>query len=291
MKGLDEVLLGYLDRQTAEHAIEEVFLIEGKTGKILRAAKPLAHRGSVKSADDAAAAGVRHVLQQVMKLNKAAITDMGINPDAGSVGVAVGVPVFRFQTKDCIGVLAMRINLSGMNKVLDLENTTGGATEAYLVGKNFLVRCGSHPAPESAAQATIRETEAVKQVLDGKTARIFSDNGRGGTSLAMAAPVGMNKQEDYGADFDWVMVVDVDEKEAMARVTSLAWWTAGIASIAALVVSIAGFFVSAGVSAPVIAVANVAREVSRGNLTASLADSGRRDEIGTPHRIDRVYDQ
>ncbi len=280
MKGLHEVLQGYLDRKTAEHGIEDVFLIEGKTGKILRAAKPLAHGESVKSADDAAGEGVQHVLKQIMKLNKSAISDMGINSDSGSAGVAIGVPVFRSRTKDCIGVLAIRVNLNRMNDILDLDGIAGGTNEAYLIGKDLHVRSGLRFARGAASSAGIGETEAVEQAFDGKTARIFSHNGRGGTNLTMAAPAGMNKQENYGADFDWVMVVDVDEKEAMAGVGSLAWWTAGIAGLTALVVSIAGFFVSAGVSAPVVAAANVAREVSRGNLTATLADFERRDEIG-----------
>ncbi len=281
MKDLDEVIRGYLDGRTPEHGFDDLFLIDGKTGKILRGAKPLADRGSDKVADEQVDAGVQYVVKQVISLNRPAISDLEVNSATKNPSAVIGVPVFRLQTRECLGVLAIRINLNGMNKILDLESTQGGSSEVYFVGKDFLMRSRSRLSPESIPLKTRRETEAARQALGGKTVSTFTRGVSGGTNLSVAALVGMNKQKDFLADFDWVMVVEMDEKEAMGSVRSLAWWTAGIAGLTALIVSIAGFFVSAGVTAPVVAVANVAREVSRGNLTGTLTNSNRRDEIGT----------
>lgn len=73
----------------------------------------------------------------------------------------------------------------------------------------------------------------------------------------------------------------LDIPRVAEHVSSLAWWTACTVGLAVLGVSIVGFFLSGRVSAPVVAVANAAREVSRGNLSTTLPSFDRRDEIGT----------
>ncbi|MFH1116757.1 MAG: methyl-accepting chemotaxis protein [Pseudomonadota bacterium] len=281
MKGLDEVLAGYLGRKTAEQAIEEVCLIDGKTGKILRAVKPSPGKGADGPADNAAGAGVQHVVKQVMQLKTPVISDLGAHSSGEGGGLAIGVPVFRLQTKDCIGALAIRTSFAEIDKILDISGTTGGPHRAYPVGKDFLVRSVARVPPGFVSPATGLETDAVRRAVNGRTVGTFTGPGSRGKNLTVAAPLGLNKQGDYHADFDWVMVVDVDENMAVAGVGSLAWWTAGIAGFTVLVVSMAGFFVSAGVSRPVVAMAKAARELGRGNLTVTLADFNRRDEIGT----------
>lgn len=279
MKGLEEIVRRYVDRKTPDLGLEEFFLSEAKTGAILRVARPHSDKESEKTTDDTVDADVQRVLKQVMSLNKSvvSVSEAASGPNHGSI--VIGVPVFRVGSRVCLGVLGIRTGLKEVNSILNLEGTMAETGSACLVDQDFLVRSVSCLNRESVPPGTMQEIEVVKQAFDGKSGALFTSST--GKNLFVAAKVGMNEQEDYVADFDWVLVLEADERKVMGSAWSLAWWALGIAGLTGLVVSIAGHLLSNRVSVPVVALANAAREVSRGNLTASFDVSGRQDEIGT----------
>jgi len=281
LKGLKEVLQGYLELKTLQEGFEDLLLIAGDTGKILYAEKNKADDGADVRGGALVNSAVGKAWQQVGNLKKPVIVDFAPYPSAASACAAIGVPVFHLQTKGFLGVLVLRINPNGINEILSLRDASGRTNEVYVVGKDFLMRNQSRFSRDSTVLKTKAATGPIKQALEGKTVDMFARDYRGETCLSVAAPIGMNKQRAFAADFDWAMATDLDEEEAMQGVRRLAWWVAGIAGLVAIAVVIAAFFVARGIAAPVVAMANVASEVSRGNLAADVPDIERSDEIGT----------
>ncbi|MEW6140144.1 MAG: methyl-accepting chemotaxis protein [Thermodesulfobacteriota bacterium] len=281
MRGLNEVLEGYLELKTVQEGFEDLLLIGGESGKVLYAMRDSGSNGADVRSGALAESAIGRAWRQVVSHRKPVVTDFASYPSAVSACGAVAVPVFHLQTQEFLGALVLRTNSKGIDEILSLHAAGGRTNEVYVVGRDFLMRNQSRFSADSTALATKAATEPIKQALAGKTVEMFAPDYRGEACLSVAAPVGIDKQADFVADFDWAMATDLNEDEAMRGVTSLAWWVAGIAGFVAAAVVITAFFVAHGISKPVVTMADLAAEVSRGNLAATVPDFKREDEIGT----------
>lgn len=83
----------------------------------------------------------------------------------------------------------------------------------------------------------------------------------------------------YIPELDWGLVAKIDRKEALAPVNTLLYTILFVTLAIAIVVILAGFYLSGSIAAPVVALANAVRKIKEGDLsvrTPVLSD----DEIG-----------
>jgi len=171
-----------------------------------------------------------------------------------------------------VGVVAMQLPIDRLNEVMQERSGLGESGEAYLVGKDFLMRSDSRFSDESTLLKQSVRTTSVERGLARATGVEVTTDYRDQSVWSAYAPLDV-------PGLDWVVVVEIDEAEVLAPVIALRNQTIAVGTVILLVLGGAGWTFSRWMARPVVRLAEAAKAISDGDLKGELDVSGS-DEIG-----------
>jgi methyl-accepting chemotaxis protein len=197
-------------------------------------------------------------------------------PSKDAPAMFVAAPVM--EKGQLVMLLAMQISDKGIQKIMGERTGLGDSGETYLVGDNNLMRSDSRFSQESTLLKQEIDTVATREGLADKAGVAIIKNYRDTEVLSAYTHVGLN--EKLKTDFDWALIAEIDEAEALKA----AYDIRNVALILGLVI----FAVVLGVALlvggmfarPIIAIADIVRQVAADrDLTLNVPVTSK-DEVG-----------
>jgi methyl-accepting chemotaxis protein len=215
--------------------------------------------------------------KQVVKKGAPALGDMAFYEPAGKVCLFIGVPVLDDQGT-MSAVLVAATSVEHVKDILEEQTGLGQTGDSYLVGADAVLRTPSRFLAEGEVLKKRLETDAVRRVLAGETGEAVVTDYRGQKVLSAFAPLAL--KEMGLAEFDWGLLVEIDVDEAFSEVNRLAVHTFLMTLLLASVAVVVVFVISLRVVRPIKSLSAVVSQVAGGNLSVSVEETVRRDEVG-----------
>ena len=186
----------------------------------------------------------------------------------------MATPVEDDETGELLGVLAFQLPIDEINAIMQDRTGLGETGETYLVGSDFLMRSDSIFTDESDIMATEIRTSGVERALAGEEGIDLIEDYRGEMVFSSYNPLDVE-------GFDWVMLAEIDEAEAMGPVIALRNQVMIITLVVLIIAMIISrLFISRIVIKPVEMVQEILSKLANKNLAVqSVYESG--DEIGS----------
>ncbi|MFZ3049019.1 MAG: ATP-binding protein [Desulfatirhabdiaceae bacterium] len=198
------------------------------------------------------------------------------SPSLEQAAMTIGTPITDKQG-NLIAVLAGRLNLDELSRIMSLKSGKNRTEDTYLVNRfNFFVtepRFGQNYALRKAVR-----TQGVEAGLSGKTGVDFYIDYRG------EAVIGAYK---WLPEYRMCILTEYDRSEAYAPIIQFGWTVTGIAGVTALAISLFAVFFSKTLIRPIQKLAEDAEEIGRGNLDHVVGTTAP-DEIGD---LSRAFDR
>lgn len=191
----------------------------------------------------------------------------------------IAAPIIKDGNK--IGVLAIQISLDAVNDIMEAtkEQGLGESGETYIVGEDFLMRSKARlGAGEDAILKTKVETTATKSALDDTKGKGIIEDYRGNKVLSAYRNLGLKKE--LGTDFNWCIIAEVDEKEALKPVIDMKNLMILISIGIAIIIGAIGVFFAISISKPISQLSVTAEKVANGDLSVDVQESSSSDEVG-----------
>jgi len=210
----------------------------------------------------------------------AAVDFAAYAPSAGAPAGFIGAPVVD-DNGTLLKIVALQIPLDPINAIMGIREGMGDSGESYLVGQDYLMRSDSyldqvnHTVEASFAnpEKGSVKTNAVKQALAGMTGSELIIDYNGNPVLSSFTLIDVD-------GIQWALMVEVDEAEAFAAVTTLKLLVLLIALVGIVAISYAAWRIARGITEPVTALATTIGQVeATGDFSARL-DVTSEDEIG-----------
>jgi methyl-accepting chemotaxis protein len=171
-----------------------------------------------------------------------------------------------------IGMLIIEVPLSDTDQIMGDRAGLGKTGQAFLVGRDGLMRSDSPLAKESTFLKQKVTNEGVRLAAQGQASERLDVSYRGVPVLAAYAPLSVG-------GVTWSIVTEIDQNEALAGVSPLTWSLGGI-GLATLIVAVLASLALAGmVARRVTDVSDAAGRMAVGDLTKHAPVRGGRDEV------------
>lgn len=193
----------------------------------------------------------------------------------------IAAPVFSNGVK--IGVVAFQMPVDRINETMAVHEGLEQTGEAFLVGKDYLMRSNSRFSKDSTILAKKIENSAVKDALSGKTG-ISEVHGyaRDESVVAAYAPL-----EFWGTT--WALIAQQDEKEVHQGAIELRNNMILVSLGVLFVMAIIGQFVSIALSRPLVQMNDVLSRLAKGEHAINVPHQDRGDEIGDIARAALIF--
>ena len=277
-----QVLDDFFAVNGADHGYEDCLLIDAKQGRVFVSYKNLADVGADVRTGSLKDSGLAYVFDRVMKTSRPVLSDIRVYPVVSAPAAFCGAPVFG-KERNLLGVLVLRINTREIDEIMQLSDSAGATTAAYLVGPDLLLRSQPRSHKDAQILKTKVDTEYAKLALKQKDGNVMAKDYRGDLRFLAYGSIMLSKSHDVSVDFDWAIIVGIDRNEAIRPVISLGYRVLSIALAAGLIASIVAFVLARSVTKPVLALAGQATRISEGDLTLQLQKLTRSDEVGILH--------
>jgi len=280
---IDPMFKRFLENYQKERAYEDVLLIIGQDlGLVLYSEKKLSDLGTSVKSGPLKDSVLGRLWTKVVDNQKPAISDFSFYEPAGTINAFIAVPVFRSE-KDFYGVLVLRIGPQVINGIMMENSIVGSTAEAFVVGADFLLRADSREGASGILKNKI-ETKSTQRGIQGKTGVGQILGAKGIPVLNAWGPVGLKNLPELGTDFDCAIVMKIDAAEAFSDVTTLAFRSIVLAGGIGLVVAILTLLLARTIAKPITEMTDRVARISEGDLTETIPDLKRTDEIGTLSR-------
>ncbi len=265
-------------------AYRDLLLVVGeKQGYIVYTQMKLGDHGTVLTSSVLKDSSLAGMWTKVRQTKKPTISDFSIYPPAeGEAAAFVGVPVLGEKDK-LYGMLVLRLGHDKLDHLVRAVGDIGMTRDSFLVGEDLVMRSNSRRS-ERGLLKMIRNTRAARESVSGESGIGELPNEKGEPVLNAWTSVGLEDAAGLGADFEWGLVVQVASEEAFAPVTSLKNWILVVAMAFGLLVVLAASFLARHVARPIVALTRQAEHISDGDLSVSVPEGNRRDEIGSLSR-------
>jgi len=192
----------------------------------------------------------------------------------------IAQPILNNNNEASIYV-ALQLPLEGIQAIMGVRKGMGETGESYLVGDDLRMRSNSfldpkgHTVSASFAGSIATngvDTDAARRALNGESSTdiIIDYNGN---------PVLSSFDRIEFSNFNWAILSEIDEPEAFASVRSNTTFMIILMLIFTVLIALIGFWFAKRISTPIIEIANIAEQVSSGDLTVSVTKNSA-DEVG-----------
>jgi len=223
--------------------------------------------------------GLARAWETAVRTGKPALVDFTYYQPSSAPAAFAAVPYLN-QAGIIQGVIVLQIGTEGVNQIFHQVQGLGKTAEAYAVGSDFLMRSNSRFEKSSTILKKKVETEGGKAAFAGRTGVEIYKDYRGVPVLGFYTTIGLKQDNTLGADFEWVVLAEIDEDEVLEPVMALANRIAGSAALVAIVVAIIAFLISRTITKPILALSGQFSTASSGDLTAEISGVERSDELG-----------
>jgi methyl-accepting chemotaxis protein len=169
----------------------------------------------------------------------------------------IASPVFHDGRN--IGVLVFQMPVDRITAVLSQKSGMGETGEVYLVGEDKLMRSNSRFEESTTIPEKVVDTIGVRAALAGNSQIANFDDYRGISVHSAYAPLAIE-------GVNWAILAEVDEAEAFADVTRLAWFLTALTIITAAVVAATGSWFARRMATPIVQASGIAANITRGSL-------------------------
>ncbi|MCI5221400.1 MAG: methyl-accepting chemotaxis protein, partial [Candidatus Electrothrix sp. AR4] len=180
---------------------------------------------------------------------------------------------------ELVMVIAVQISDTDIQGIMGEATGLGKTGETYLVGDDKLLRSDSRLVSDAKLLKTEVQTDAtVASLGERKTGVEQIKDYRGADVLSAYAPLGL--KEALGTDFEWAIVAEIDTDEALAASNRMFWFAIVGALVIGLIVFGVALFVGGLFARPIVAIAEIVRQVAADrDLTLNVPVTSK-DEVG-----------
>lgn len=192
----------------------------------------------------------------------------------------IGAPVYN-ESGTLALVVVLEIPIDPINDIMGIREGMGESGESYLIGSDFLMRSDSFLDPKYHSVATSFAnpstgkvtTVSAKAAIAGETGSqlIIDYNGKSVLSSYSPIEVGGNR---------WGLLVEIDEAEAFAAVSTLKRWILFIGFSGTLIIIFAAWRISQRITRPIAQLAHTIRQVEESGDFSSRLIISSEDEVG-----------
>lgn len=255
----------------------DIFFLCADHGHVMYTASKESDLGANLSTGSLRNSGLAQLWADVVKLKKPVMTDYAYYSPSDDYASFIGTPIFDANSK-LIGIIALQLSTDKIRDIMQEDTGLGESGETYIVGSDYLMRSDSRFEAESTILKKLVKTKSVELGLQDKTGTHIIEDYRGISVLSYYKHIGLN--EAYGADFEWVVIAEIDESEALAAVKQLSINTLFIGLIIALIVGIIAVIFSRLFTNPIKKLTIFSKLLADGDLSQSV-DINQHDELGT----------
>jgi methyl-accepting chemotaxis protein len=241
----------FLEYYIKGYGYHDLFIIYRPHGQVMYSVKNGKDLGTNLGFGPYKESPLAEVWRKVVKTRSVAVEDFRkYAPNNDEPGCFLGVPIIKHDG-EFVGVLALQLHIETINKIMQERTGLGKTGEAYLVGKDFLMRSDSILNPKNRSVIASfsnpdtgkTETESVRRALAGETGEALTIDYRGQSVLSAYTPVEFFQ-------IRWALMAEVDEAEAFQTRFQLrnALWIVGV--VIMVVVILIGFLFSRSLSLP-----------------------------------------
>ncbi|GJM02784.1 MAG: hypothetical protein DHS20C08_12850 [Rhodomicrobium sp.] len=192
-------------------------------------------------------------------------------PSQGAPASFMSTAVYKDGKK--IGVLAFKMPISGITKLMNQTAGLGETGEVMIVGKDFKMRTDSPFTSENDILKTSIDNAAIHTAFSGSEGETTDSSYRNMDMAYYAIPFGY-----WGADWAFVAVQSVDEISAPIRSMGLTMLLIG--AVLLTVVGTIGYFLSRSIVRPISGITQLMAKLAGGDTSISTSQFMSRDEIG-----------
>jgi methyl-accepting chemotaxis protein len=224
-------------------------------------------------ADSGLGAAYRAAMQQK---SSDAFTFSDFAPYAAADGALLAffaTPVFDVKGV-LIGVVAISFTADKQSQAISYRSGLGNTGDTIIVGLDGLARSDTSFTPENDVMQPTLFDAAVKDAILGVPMETGSDNFRGHSVIAAAAPA------DITATQSWAVMAVMDRSEIFAPVARLYQTMLIIGGGLLLIVAIVAVFLARNLTKPITSLTAGMKKLAQGDLDVENRYAGRRDEIG-----------
>jgi len=195
--------------------------------------------------------GLGRLVRDVLETKEFGMADFSLYaPDNNEPAAFIAGPVVNNDIVEA--VVALKLSVNSINRIMLERAGMGGTGETYLVGSDKLMRSDTfrdragHSVKTSFANPAGGkiDTRASHNALSGETGAEVIRGYHGDSVLSSYTPLKVK-------DTVWILIAEMDESEAFAAVTELKYWMgmAGVIGIAAIILT--AILLTRSVSGPI----------------------------------------
>jgi signal transduction histidine kinase len=203
------------------------------------------------------------------------IEDYKVKSEVSEPAIFIGAPVFNVNSK-MTGFVAVEIDIDAINSIMfenNPHNGLGKSGESYLVGNDFLMRSTSRFHDNSVFNTEVN-TLGVQKVLSGETGAGVIKDYRGVDVLSSYEKIDID-------GLQWVVLSEIDEKEAMIPIDSIRNNIMYLSVLMSLLLFAFVYILAKRISMPIVKLKDAAQKITTGNYDVFVEDIVSNDEIGS----------
>lgn len=193
------------------------------------------------------------------------------------IGFVMSGPIYAIKSKEKLGVLASRYNMSGIEQIVCDYTGMADTAETFIVNKDSLMLTNSRFVKDAVLKQKV-DSEPVKLWHSQKKIMKGVYTGYDGTTV-LGCSGGEKLARTYG-DLNWVLITNVSKQEAFAPARRLGLIMALIGLSISIVAALVVYLIAKSISDPIALIAQIAEKVGEGDLTVDIAETKSEDEIG-----------
>jgi PAS domain S-box-containing protein len=259
----------------ANSAIAE-FLLMDKTGKVVVSSNE-SSIGVDKSADSYFLGGQEEIY----------IKDVYYSETYKEPLMAASAPILNSQTGELLGVLAARVRLNDLNNIIVSEIGMGKTGEIYVVNKHGFMITPSRFREGAVLKQKVDTLNTKQALLDKGVEHLLSQDQ---DKMAEVFPdyrgVQVLGAHEYLPQMDWMVLAEIDAKEALAPLAKLRLVFILIVFIVPFSAWLLGIFISGLIIGPLHKLHKGTEVIGSGNLDYKVGTSAK-DEVG---QLSRAFD-
>ena len=266
----------YFKNYVEAYGFDDVYFICAAHGHVMYTVSGKADLGINLSTGMYKHIGLAKLWQDVVRTQKHVFIDFNNHEPTGANAAFIGTPVFD-TSGNLIAVMALQISTLRINGIM-IENTGLGETgETYLVGYDNLMRSDSRFETETTILKKKIDSESVTLGKLNKSGIHIIKDYRDINVLSYYSDLGL--EEKFGVDFDWILMAEIDEAEALSPIKTLRNQILLIGLIIAAIVAILAFLFARYFTKPIIQLTGFSKLFALGDLSSDISIN-QADEIG-----------
>jgi signal transduction histidine kinase len=217
---------------------------------------------------------LKPVIDRVSKEQKLVIEDYSFRKSDSSVHLFIASPLHSPGDDLNPGFVIFEINPLSIDQIMknkEVVNGLGKSGEVYLVGPDSLMRSESRFYKNSILRLPIK-TESVQKAFSTAEGSHLKADYRGIMTLSSYSRLSI-------PDLNWVIIAEIDKKEAMRPVYKLANEIVFLSIFITLILFIAAYIISRSIAGPIIELKDATIRVRKGEFDPVLSIKSN-DELG-----------